>query len=92
MLKQAFRQDEELLKEVMSLSYIFNNRLDDLVNSSDNENVINHHQNKNATSSQLLATGKVRVASYFEPEKWIENAKRDTSNISFLYQGIIKCN
>ncbi len=91
-LKQAFRRGEELEKEVVQLSNIFSNRLDDLVDSSDKEDVINCRQNRNATSLQLPAIRSNRIASYFEPKKWMKGAKGDTSDISFLYQGIIKCN
>ena len=41
MLKQAFGLDKELQEEIMILSNIFSNRLDDLVNSSDEEDIIN---------------------------------------------------
>lgn len=98
-LKQAFRQGKELQEEFVLLSNIFSNRLDDLVNSFDNNNVISHHQRKNATSSQLLVIGKNRVtshsgiekkaarknriASYSEIKPGIENANGDLSDARF---------
>lgn len=69
----------------MLLFNIFNNRLDDIFNSSDKKNIISRHQNKKAASPQLLATKKDRVTDYFELEKQINNTKRDPSNINFLY-------
>ncbi len=69
----------------MPLSNIFSNRLDDLVDSSNEEDVISRRQNKNATSPQLPATGRDRVADHSEPEKRIEGAKEDISDVSFLY-------
>ncbi len=92
MLKQAFGQGEELLEEVVSLSNTFNNRLDDLVDSSDKEDIISHRQNRNASSPQLPATGRDRVVRHSEPEERMEDAKGDMSDVSFLYRGIIKCN
>ena len=40
-LKQVFGRVEDLQKEVVPLSNVFSNRLDDLVNTSDEEDVIN---------------------------------------------------
>lgn len=40
----------------MLLSNIFSNRLNDLVNTSDEENVISRHQIKNVTSPRLPST------------------------------------
>ncbi len=92
MLKQAFGRGEELQEEVVPLYNTFSNRLDDLVNNSDKENVISRHRNKNATSPQLPAIGRDRVAGDSEPEERMEGAKGDTSDVNFLYRGIIKCN
>ena len=64
MLKQAFRQCKELQKKVGLLSNIFSNRLNDLVNSSDEEDVINQYHNKNAMSPQLPAIVKNKVVNY----------------------------
>ncbi len=76
----------------MPLSNTFSNRLDDLVDSSDEEDVISRRQNRNATSLQLPATGRDRVAGHSEPEERMKGAKGNMSDVSFLYQGIIKCN
>ncbi len=76
----------------MLLSNIFSNRLNDLVDNSDKKDVINCCQNKNTTSPQLPATERNRVAGHSEPEERMEGAKRDMSDISFLYQGTIKYN
>ncbi len=85
MLKQVFGRDKELQEEVMSLSNMFNNKLDDLVDSSNKEDVISHHQNKNATSPQLPAISRNKfTTNHSESEKQIEDAKRDMSNVSFL--------
>ena len=79
-------------EEVVSLSNIFSNRFDDLVNSSNKEDVISRCQNRNLTSPQLPAIRKDRVATHSELEERIEGAKKDISDVSFIYQGIIKCN
>ncbi len=135
MLKQAFGRGGELKEKVMPLSNVFSNRLDDLVDSSDEENVIRCCRTRNATSLRLPgtgrkkiaeegasgrnrvaghsemeegtseknrvaghpemeegATGRNRVADHSEIEKEIEGADRDTSEVSFLYRRIIKCN
>ncbi len=76
----------------MPLFNTFSNSLDDLVNSSDEEDVISHRRYKNAMSPQLPAIRRDRVASHSELEEGIMGAKRDTSDVSFLYRGIIKCN
>lgn len=52
----------------MPLFNLLSNRLDDFLNTSNEENVINHCQTKNATSLQLLNIGKNRVAGYSEIE------------------------
>ena len=91
-LKQAFEQGKELQEEVVLLSNIFSNKLDNLVDSSDKEDIISRRQNKNVTSHQLPAIGKDRVAGDSESEERIEGTKKDMSNVSFLYRRIIKCN
>ena len=135
MLKQAFGRGEELQEKVMPLSNVFSNRLDDLVDSSNEEDVICCRRTRNATSLRLPgtgrkkiaeegtsgrnrvachsemekgasgrnrvaghpemeegATGRNRVADHSEIKKEIEGADRDTSEVSFLYRGIRKCN
>ncbi len=64
---------------------MFSNRLDDLVNSSDKEDIISCHQNRNAISFQLLVIEKNRVVGHSELEERIEGVKKDMSDISFLY-------
>ncbi len=76
----------------MPLSNTFSNRLDDLVDSSDEEDVISRRRNRNATSPQLPSTGRDRVAGHSEPEERMEGTKGDTSDVSFLYRRIIKYN
>ncbi len=76
----------------MPLSKMFSNKFDDLIYSSDKEDIISHYQNKNTTSPQLLATGRNRVAGHFEPKEQMGAAKGDMPNVSFLYQRMIKCN
>ena len=99
MLKQAFGRGEELQEEVVPLSNIFSNRLDDLVDSSDDKDVISRRRRKNATSPRLPAigrngvaghsgieegaVGKNRVASYSGIEPGIEGANGDSSDVRF---------
>ncbi len=46
----------------MLLSDMFNNKLNaDLVDSSNKENIISQRQNRNATSSQILAKGVIEL-------------------------------
>ena len=58
MLKLAFGRGKELQEEIMLLSHIFSNKLDDLVDSSDNKDLISGRQYKNVTSPQLPTTEK----------------------------------
>ncbi len=135
MLKQAFGRGEELQEEVVPLSNVFSNKLDDLVDSSDEEDAIRCRRTRNTTSSRLPvtgrnriaeegasgrnrvaghsemeertsgrnrvaghpeikegATGRNRVSGHSEMEKGIEGVDGDTSEVSFLYREIIKCN
>lgn len=101
MLKQAFGRGEELQEEVEPLSNMFSNRLDDLVDSSDEEDVISRRRNRNATSPGLPATGRNRVAGHSdmeegaternrvagrsEIEEGTEGANGDTFDVGFLY-------
>lgn len=64
---------------------MFSNRLDDLIDSSNKENVIIHYQNRNTISLQILAIEKNKVAGHFELKEQIESIKRDISDINFLY-------
>ncbi len=62
MLKQAFEQGEKLQEEVVPLSNMFSNRLDDLVDSSDEKNVICCRRTRNATSPRLPVTRRNRIS------------------------------
>lgn len=100
-----FEQGEKLQKKIVSLFTIFSNKLDDLVNSSNEEYVISCSQNRNITSLWLPTIGgnrvassfkvekriikKNRVASCFQMKKEIEDANKDMFEVSFLYWGII---
>ena len=64
---------------------MFSNKLNDLVHSSNEKNIISYHQNKNTINPQLLAIGKGKVAGYFKLEEQIEDAIRNMFDISFLY-------
>ena len=99
MLKQGFGRGKELQQEVVPLSNIFSNRFDDLVDSSDNKDVISRRQKKNATSPQLPAIGKNgvvghsgiekeaagrnRVAGYAGIEPGMNGANGDSSDVRF---------
>ena len=85
-------QGKELQKEVVLLFNMFNNRFNDLVNSSDKEDVISCRQTKNATSPLLLGIRRNRIAGHSEIEKGMEGANEDIFEVCFLYQRIIKCN
>lgn len=92
----------------MLLSNVFSNRLNDLVDNSDKENIISCRQTRNKTSPQLSNTGRNRVIGHFEIEKGaikrnkvvryskkgeeMEGVNADMSKIGFLDQGITKCN
>ena len=92
MLKQAFRQDEKLQEEVVLLSNAFSNRLDDLVNTSNKEDIISHRQTRNTTSLRLLDTGRNKVAGHSERGDGMEDVNGDMSEVCFFDQGIIKYN
>lgn len=90
-LKLALRKGKKLQKEVVLLSNMYSNSLNDIVNSFKKENVISHCQNRNTISLQLPTIKRDRVAGNFEPEKRIEGANGDMSDVSFFYRRIIKC-
>lgn len=56
-------------KEIILLSNLFSNRLDNFVNSFDKENIICYCQTKKVTSSWLLDIKKNRVVNYFKIKK-----------------------
>lgn len=45
----------------MLLSNVFSNKLDNLIDSNNKKNVINHCPNRNATNSKHLAIENIRV-------------------------------
>lgn len=54
----------------MPLSNIFSNKLDDLINISNKEDVISRcHQTRNMTSLQLPGIRRNRVANHYEMEE-----------------------
>lgn len=56
-------------KEIVPLSNIFSNRLDDFVDNSNKEDVISCCQNWDATSPWLLAIEKNKVVGHSEIKK-----------------------
>lgn len=88
MLKQAFGQEKELQEEIVPLSNIFSNRLDEFVNSSNENDVISYHLNRNAMSSQLPAIGRGKIAGQSELKDGIEDTNNNTSDVSFFFSGI----
>lgn len=80
---------------------MFSNKLDNLVDSCNEEHLISCYQNRNALSPLLSAIGKNRVVGHFEMEegvtkknrvagcskieKRIMSANGDTLNVIFLY-------
>lgn len=76
----------------MTLFNIFKNKLNNLIDNSDEENNINYYQNRNTISFQLLTIRKDRVIGCFKLKKQIDSAKENIFDINFLYQRIIKCN
>lgn len=69
----------------MTLSNLFSNKLNNLVNSFEEENIISCHPGKNATSPQLLATKRNRVTSNSELDEGMEGSNKDTLDVSFFY-------
>lgn len=80
MLKQMFGQNKKLQKEVVSLSNAFSYRLDNIVDTSNKENIISHRQTKNAISLWLLNTEKNRVLGYLSVEKKTLEKNKVTSH------------
>ena len=74
----------------MLLFNMFSNRFDDLVNISDEEHIISHHQTRNAMSFWLLAIEKNRVIGYFEIEKKALRRNRVASNSKIKNEAIKK--
>ena len=75
-LKQAFGWGEDLQEEVVPLSNVFSNRLNDLVNTSDEEDVISRRQTGNATSPRLPGRGKNKVAGNSQMQKGASRRNR----------------
>ena len=67
-------------KVVVPLSNIFSNRLDDLINSSGNKDVISRRKRKNTTSPRLLATRRNAVAGHFGMEEGAAKRNRVASH------------
>lgn len=60
----------------MQLLNIFSDRLNNLINSSNNKDVISYGQKKNVTSPQLLAKRRNRVSGQVEIEKKVAERNR----------------
>ena len=83
----------------MPLSNLFSNKLDDLVDSFDDKDVISRRRKENVTRPRLSVIGRNEVASHFEIEKGatgknrvagdtgieheIEGVNGDLSDVSF---------
>lgn len=80
MLNKVFGQVEKLQDEAGSLSNIFSNILDDLINSFYKKDIINHCQIRNATNPQLPAIGRNSVVSLAEIDNSILGKYKDTSH------------
>ena len=68
----------------MLLSNAFSNRLDDLVDTFDKEDIISRRPTRNATSPRLLGIGRNKVVGHFQREKGIEDVNRDLFKVCFL--------
>lgn len=95
-------------KKVISLFNIFSNKLNNLVDSSNKENIISYCQIRNAMSLQLLiirrnsGVGLIEInkctsrknenTRQFKIKEVIRGANMVISDISFFYQRIIICN
>lgn len=88
-LKQMFERGKEFQKEIVSLSNMFSNGSDDIVNNSDEKNVISRYRNRNTTSLWLLVTGKSRVADHSRLKRRIESIYGNMLNVNFVYQRIM---
>ena len=60
----------------MPLSNVFSNRLDDLVDTSDEEDIINRRRTRNAMSPRLPGRGKNRVAGNSQKQKGASGKNR----------------
>lgn len=72
-------------KEIISLLNIFSNKPNNLINNSDEKDIIGHRVKKNIISFQLLAIGRNRIACHFEIEEGIKSINGDKFDGSFLY-------
>ena len=95
-----FGENKEFQEEVVLLSNAYSNRIDNLIDSFDKENVISRRQSKNATNPRLSDTGGNRVASHFKikeratkkygvtghskKRERMEDVNGDMSEVSFL--------
>lgn len=83
-----FRQGKELQEDVMPLSNAFSNRLNNIADTFNKEDIISRRQNRNTTSLQLLGTGKNQFAGHSEREsergKAMKNTNKNMSKICFF--------
>lgn len=75
----------------MQLSNIFINKLDNLVDSSDDKDIISRHWSENATSCQLQAIGRNRVADHSKIEEETVEINRVASH-SEKKEGVVEKN
>ena len=64
----------------MSLSNAYGNRIDDLVDSSNKEDIISRRRSKNTTSPKLLSTKKNRVAGHSIIEEGVKEWNKVTGH------------
>lgn len=60
----------------MLISNILSNRIDNFVNSFDEEDIISHRQTKNATRSQQPSTRRNKIVVYSKREEWATRRNR----------------
>ena len=76
----------------MLLYNAFKNKLDNLVDTSNEGNVISNSQTRNTTSPQLPDIGRNIVVGHFKRGERMEDVNGDMFEICFLDGGRIKYN
>lgn len=68
----------------MLLFNLFSNRLDDLVNIFNKEDIIRYYLSRNTTNPWLLTIQRNKVTNNFKIDEKMKNSNRDIFNISFF--------
>lgn len=72
-------------KKVLSLFNFFNNKLDNLINSPNKEDIISYCLSKNVISFELLAIQENKIVGNTKLHKKIKNLNGNIFDLNFLH-------